>query len=226
MKRFLLFLAFYPSFALADSNCPALFLHGVEPLTGKRIATLCKEGYAVGFSKQMKEPLWSSEHLTRTSVLNAQAFRAPQVFHRDTKIASGYQATLADYRKSGWRKGCLAPSGDMPNKSARRESFAFTNVIPQNELMSSRIWSKIEFRTRLEARTNGDVYAVTGPAFLEHKGTVGRNQIKIPSHIWKAVYDVNQGNGWSVLCENNSAPKCKKMPIFELEKKIGITVFG
>ncbi|QCE35667.1 DNA/RNA non-specific endonuclease [Acetobacteraceae bacterium] len=225
MKRFLLLVALFPSFAFAES-CPALFLNGKEPTTEKPSVTLCQEAYAVGFSKEMKEPIWSAEHLTRKSVMEAQALHGREAFHEDIKISSEYQAMLADYKGSGWARGHMTPSGDMPNKSARMECFALTNIVPQDMKMNSGVWNALEQKTRTEAKKSGDIYVVTGPAYLSDKGVIGYSKLSIPSHIWKAVYNVKQGKSYAVICENQAESQCKREPVSDLEKEIGVKVFS
>lgn len=84
----------------------------------------------------------------------------------------------------------MAPAGDMPNATAMAQSFSLANMVPQNQKQNSGAWSKIEQDTRRYAmRAKGDVFVITGPVFEPNSPSIGANQVRAPSHVFKLVYD-------------------------------------
>ena len=70
-------------------------------------------------------------------------------------------------------------------------------MVPQSPKQNSGPWAKIEKDTRLYAsRAKGDVYVITGPVFDASSTTIGANQVRVPSHLFKLVYDAQTGRAW------------------------------
>ena len=59
----------------------------------------------------------------------------------------------------------MAPAGDMPTASAQRESFALSNMVPQDPTLNRGLWAKIEERVRREVVLRKEGFVVTGPAY-------------------------------------------------------------
>ena len=97
----------------------------------------------------------------------------------------------------------MAPAGDMPTPAAMAQSFSLANIVPQSQKQNSGPWAKIEEDTRYYAlRAKGDVYVITGPVFDQSTTTIGANQVRVPSHLFKLVYDAETGRAWAHLQAN------------------------
>lgn len=73
-----------------------------------------------------KTPLWSAEYLT-ASAIDADVPRKDK-FHEETLLPQSERAELKDYAKSGYDRGHMAPSADMPTESAQADSFSLANI--------------------------------------------------------------------------------------------------
>src|SRR3546814_5140694 len=84
---------------------------------------------------------------------SARKIERTSEFFAETQIPVSESAELDDYRRSGYDRGHLAPSGNMPNKESQAESFSLANIVPQNGELNRGIWADLEDRksTRLNS---------------------------------------------------------------------------
>jgi endonuclease G len=109
-------------------------------------------------------------------------------FHAEDKLPPADRAELADYARSGFDRGHMAPSGDMPTESAQYESFSLANMIPQNPNNNQTLWEGIEDATRNLARRDGELYVVTGPLFEGESLQRINGRVPVPTSVFKAIY--------------------------------------
>jgi len=73
------------------------------------------------------------------------------------------------------------------------------------------------------AQKEGDLYVITGPAFiggnLEKVGNV-----LVPTHLYKLVYSPRQRAGAAFFIENRADVSYELLSIAELENKVGINL--
>ena len=211
-------------------GCEKHFFHKAAPeFTRKALQAgttgLCFEAFAVMHSGVSKTPLWSAEHLTRDSLQAAREVPRTDSFHAEPALPSGRGAELADYARSGFDRGHMAPAADMPTERAQHESFSLANVVPQNRKNNQVLWSAIEGATRHLTNVVGELYVITGPVFEGEKVERINGRVFIPTQVFKAVVNpaTNEGAAW--LAPNDDSGEYQVVSIAELEKKIGITLF-
>ena len=112
----------------------------------------------------------------------------------------------------------------MPTPAAMAQSFSLANMVPQNQRQNSGPWAKIEKDTRhYAARAKGDVFVITGPVFDASSTTVGANQVRVPSHLFKLVYDAQTKRAWAHWQQNaDSAKAGPPISYGELVKRTGV----
>lgn len=163
---------------------------------------LCSDSFAVLYSGRSKTPLIVVERLNRQQVDDADEERTNKFFP-DPRLPAAERAYLEDYKGSGYDRGHMAAAGNAPTPNAMAQSFALTNMVPQDPTHNRRVWSKLEADTRKYARrTNGDVYVFTGPLFDASHQTIGRNKVWVPSRIFKLIYDQTTGRAWAHVLPN------------------------
>jgi endonuclease G len=216
------------SASAAPTSCPSLFIGGQAPdflndaLTA-RTHVLCYEFYSTAESGVTRTALWSGEHLTRESVAQARALPRVDSFHADESIAPGDRAERADYFGSGLDEGHMSPNGDMPDVQAQFESFSLANMVPQSPDNNRHLWEGIEIATRGMARYDGEVYVVTGPAFVGPRSAVG-GRVQVPTHVWKAIYDPRRGAA-AYITLNRPGNAYAVISIAELARITGVDPF-
>ena len=234
--RLLLALCLLPAMAAAQpaamaTACPQFFSGGRPPalVNAKlrpRTTLLCNDAYAVLASGITRGALWSAEHLTAAGVAAARDTPRQGEFHPEDRIPPDDRAELDDYRRSGFDRGHMAPSGDMPDADAQQQSFSLANMVPQAGELNRGAWADIESTVRDLARQNGELFVVTGPAFTGGQvSTVGPHDVLVPSAVWKAVFDPRSRRSGAYLCTNTGTPQCSVVPVATLARTAGIDPF-
>jgi len=137
------------------------------------------------------------------------------------------RAQLDDYKGSGYDRGHMAPAGDMGTEESKAQSFSLANMVPQDCRNNRKAWKKIEADTRKYVmRAEGDVFVITGPVFeLEHP-SIGKNQVWVPQHLFKLVYDPATKKAWAHWLDNTLEVKVgKPISYEELVRRTGIEFF-
>lgn len=217
--------------AAAPTSCPNHFPGGLAPdLTGPPIdlktREICESAFAVLHSGVNRAPVYSAEHLTRESVAQAGRLKRPaNPFHPDERLPIDERAELKDYRRSGYDRGHMAPSADMPTREAQIESFSLANMIPQNGDNNRQLWRRIESAVRGLGEREGDLYVVSGPVYLQGETESVGGRVRIPSNIFKAVYSPTQHRAAVYLVRNAPGSAWATLSLDQLEQMAGVDVF-
>ena len=157
---------------------------------GKADTVIDRPGYALGYIEYHEQPAWVIYKLTKTEATTKAAKRTNR-FVEDPEIPTG-SATAADYRKSGYDRGHLAPAADMAfSARSMADSFFYSNMSPQRPRFNRGVWKDLEEQVRLFAIAEEEIYVVTGPILPKEKSvTIGPNQVTVPTHYYKVVYDL------------------------------------
>lgn len=216
--------------AAAKPSCSTQLLDGEPPaLVNPRLAAdtreLCYTGYATLYSGLTRTPLWSAEHLTRERVAATKGLTRHNAFHADPSLPPGERAELSDYARSGFDRGHMAPSDDMPDERSQEESFSLANMVPQNPDNNRGLWRNIEAAVRRLAQRDGEVYVVTGPLFQGETLQRLNGRVLVPTGLFKAVYDPKRRAAGAYVVPNEEGQDWRAVSIAELERESGIDVF-
>ncbi|MFN7924548.1 MAG: DNA/RNA non-specific endonuclease [Bryobacteraceae bacterium] len=152
-------------------------------LPGQELAT--RSAFVLCHSASLRVPVWTAYEITPER-LNGRAQR-PRHFRRDLVLAQP-GASDSDYRNSGWVRGHLVPAADMAwSEDALRDSFLFSNAVPQNAALNSGKWRVLEGAVRKLAAGADFVLVFTGPVFCPDDARIGANQVAVPCQIFKVV---------------------------------------
>jgi len=213
---------------VAAGNCPLHYVDGRMPEIQNprmQVATteLCYDVFGVMHSGITRTPLWSAEHLTADNLEAARTLSRENSFHPETRLPASARAELADYARSGYDRGHMAPNGDMPDRNSQHQSFTLANMVPQDGENNRHLWAGIEAVVRKQASKEGELYVLTGPAFLgSDLRKVGK--VLVPTHLYKVVYSPRQRAGAAFFVENRATSDYELLSIAQLEAKIGINL--
>lgn len=161
---------------------------------------LCRDGYIVGYSYTTKQPVWVAYQLTGKSV--DHKIKRNDNFRPDPAISAEHQSQLADYRKSGYDRGHLAPYAAMDfDKKSASQSFLMSNMSPQKGGLNRQGWAQLEKDVRLWANMYKSIWVYTGPVFKKGKihKTIGKNKIAVPDYFFKVIYAPDKIQGDKII---------------------------
>lgn len=141
--------------------------------SGETLKILVNYSYAVGYSEELKIPMWAVYRLgnKRDDVENTN-WERPYRFIVDTRTET--QVTHEDYNNNfGFDRGHLAPNAAMREQyghMAQMETYFMTNICPQHRDLNRGIWMNLETIVRDELsqidknkKETHDLYVITGP---------------------------------------------------------------
>lgn len=213
------------------TGCGRFFYGGSAPrITDQRMwqaiepsyHALCYRAFAVGYSGLTRTPIFSAETLDATQLNLARQMTRNSEFTIETRIPAEHRATLEDYRGSGYDRGHMAPSADMPSMAAQAESFVLTNIAPQNGALNQGRWADLEQSVRRQSMRSRS-YIVTGPIFKNARQAINR-RVLIPTAFYKAV--LVEGRGATVFVASNEArARWASYTVDQFQQIYGIDVY-
>jgi endonuclease G len=215
--------------AASDAACAGNLYQGVQPSLPARMAQgltlVCYPAYAAAHSAITRTPLWSAEHLTAQRIRLARATERSSAFYPEPSLAPDARGELFDYRRSGFDRGHLSPSGDMPGHEEQRESFSLANIAPQNADLNRGPWADLEGRLRDFAERQGEVWVVTGVLFQgERINTTPDGRVMVPTAFWKAALVPDQG-AVVFLASNDDSGTIERLSLADFTRRTGIVPF-
>lgn len=200
----------------------------------KKIGEPCKtdivlnrKGYSLGYSYQYKSALWAS-YILSTGSVSVDVGRSGN-FYADADIPEQYRIKLDDYANTGYDKGHLAPSASIDfSKDANKETFALSNIVPQEPNLNRQAWGKLENLERDWTKTKGKLYVITGPIYSSRPKKV--NNMLLPSEFYKVIYSEDAKKAIGFIFPNKAvsggAVWNYAMSVQDVEKETGLKFFS
>lgn len=212
----------------AGTACPQHFVAGQPPVVTNpkfqpRTQELCFTAFAVLHSGLSRTPLYAAEHLTQKNMKNAAKLSRKDSFHAEDALPEGDRAELSDYQRSGYDRGHMAPNADFATRKAQAESFSLANMVPQVHENNAGVWAGIESTARQMASAEGDLYVISGPAFIG-KDINKIGNVLVPTHVWKVIYSPKQQRAGAYLVTNNDTRDYAVLTVSKLEKMVGMSL--
>lgn len=163
------------------------------------------KGYTVSYNKDLKIPNWVSYELTRQETKGKE--KRSDNFIADP-LVKGAIATNADYARSGYDKGHMAPAADMKwSPEVMKESFYFSNMCPQHPQLNRRGWKNLEEKIRDWAIADSAIIIICGPIIKQSSRTIGKNKVAVPEQFFKVILSpfVKPVRGIGFLFNNRQA---------------------
>ena len=214
----------------APSTCPRHHPGGVapditRPALAAQVRELCFDGYAVLHSGVSRTPLAAAEHLTRRRIQQAREMERDDAFHAEARLPEDERARLVDYARSGFDRGHMVPSGDMPVASAQQQSFSLANMVPQNPGSNRCLWEGIERAVRDLAVDEGAVWVLTGPVFEGANLQRLNGRVLVPTSLYKALYLPGRQEAGAYLAPNAPGLAWQAVSLDRLREVAGLDAF-
>ena len=160
------------------------------PESNVAVQSICRQAYLVGYDAIEKIPRYVTYNLTPQHALGCVV--RTNAFAADQSVSNG--ATPADYTRSGYDKGHVAPNGDLSwDTQVEFESFLMTNMVPQTPYTNRSIVKSAETLVRTwTAQLNQPFVVYGGPIFNLQDKTIG-NGVKVPHAFFKIAINATTG---------------------------------
>lgn len=172
-----------------------MFYAGLPEQTGddlERLKILKNEGFMVGYSDDMCNPLWVAYRIFDVPKLESGERRSHFTYDRRTQA----RVTHDDYTHSGYDRGHMAPNFGIATRygrDAQIETFTMSNVIPQTPSVNRYLWKDLEMRVaRKYGRFFSEIWVITGPVFEGDIQTL-ESGVPIPTAYYKILVDEYKG---------------------------------
>ncbi len=202
-----------------------------KPLTPvtKNIKILAKKGFAVGYSTNLRNPLWVAYRLHKVKSLYSEP--RPSSFKPDPD--TGILVSHDDYTGSGYDRGHMAPNSAISSRfgrTAQLETFKTSNITPQMPSLNRSTWRFLESRIgRGYAQWNDVAWIITGPIFPKSPRRL-KSGVAIPSSFFKIVVTEVDSNirvmAFIMPQETPSGrrPRRYLVSVDEIEEKTGLNL--
>lgn len=142
-------------------------------------------GYTVSYNGATKTPDWVAYELTREETRGRE--KRSNRFIPDPACRYAC-ATDADYYRSGYDKGHMAPAGDMKwGRQVMRESFYYTNIAPQAPKLNRGVWKTLEESIRKWAVRDSAIVVVCGTITGKTAKKIGPGRVAVPRAYYKVI---------------------------------------
>ena len=178
-----------PSAAGPFDDCRAHLPDGPITLTEPAHTTaICYPGYVVVYDNELLVPRWVAYHLTADHTFGCA--KRLKRFHVEPNLPPDSRATPTDFVRSGFDKGHQAPAQDFAwNVDRLTDTFSMANIAPQDPRLNQRQWLRLEEAVRAWVMDRKDLIVYIGPMILNHKHTIGRHRVAVPTAFWKVIFD-------------------------------------
>lgn len=211
---------------LSHRECQQMLPNGKAPhfdntAYSETTQNLCFTTFTTLFSGKTRTPLWSAEYLDQSIIAGSESIKRVDAFHMEGQLPKSWQSKNSDYVRSGFDKGHLAPSGDMPTMDSQHESFSLSNMAPQQPELNRGPWAHLEESVRSQAQLN-PVYVVTGVLFEGQKIGFLKGRVAIPSLFYKLVYEPNHQRASVFSAANRQGGVIEEETVNQFQKNHGV----
>lgn len=189
--------------------------------------------YQLAYYEAAEQPYWVSYVADRSLVAGGAERR--NNFFEDVKVSTG-SATTRDYSRSGWSRGHMAPCDDFKaNQEICDETFAMSNMCPQNQSLNGGRWNSLETFVNRRAFRGKSSIVICGPIFRTSPaniGKIGRSEVWVPDAFYKVVYSGDKGEDRVIAFVMDNKPQPKgplsqwAVSIDEIEKATDLDFFA
>ena len=190
--------------SISENTAPeaAFAIVGGLPKSNVAVDVLENTGYAVGYSEEMEDPLWSAYYCGPKKAYNV-ADRSKMPFESDKREPAQSRLKTGDYKRHAgdsvtYDRGHMSPNyaiGTRYGPQAQSETFLLTNITPQRSALNEETWRYLEceIADRYAPSLNG-VWVVVGPVFSTHPARYN-GKAAIPDAFFCIIVDRDEKTG-------------------------------
>ncbi len=186
------------------------------------------EGFTVAFNAEAHQPnyvVWTltPEHTDGPYTRNSSDVN----FAPDARVNGC--ATLADYKRSGFDRGHMAPAADNKwSHEAMKDCHYLTNMCPQDNKLNAGAWATVEKNTRKWVERHGTLVIVAGPVLSDRlTRTIGQSEIPVPERFFKVILapEANPPMGIGFIMPNSYVEGGAQSTVVSIDQVEAVTGF-
>jgi len=167
---------------------------------------LHQRDYLTGYDSDLRVPVWVAYRLRAESLTPGPDVDSSRIeaFRPDPRLPTSEAVTHADYTRTGYSRGHMAPNADFVfGLIPMINTYVMTNMCPQVQAFNGGIWSYLESRVRSWARARGMVWVVTGALFDadadgrrdadDRAWRIGPKAVAVPTGFYKIIVARQEG---------------------------------
>lgn len=228
----------------ADDYRVGLFTEGGAPEGPANITVLANTGYAVGYSEDLKCPLWVVYRMGNRKSGDSVKWERPDRFEVDlrTQARVKHEDYVRTWDGVTWDRGHMAPNSAMEGQYgqiAQLETYLMSNIIPQTSQLNQGLWMNLEGEIRdvisqddTPNKQVTDVWVICGPIFGKQPPDRWTAGIAVPTHCYMIVA-YRKGYNATVKAAGFIFPQKPTLPtiadhavkIREVEQQTGLNFF-
>lgn len=196
----------------------ALGLPTPRPELYPHATVVSRRGFVSVFDPDRKIPLvvsWATTPKDLGPAKEAWTERE-DVFHEDTELGLP-QASLLDYRGSGYHRGHMVRQGERPlsiDRAANQSTFSMVNILPQSKNNNLGPWGHFEdFYRDFVFETKKVAYIQAGPVLEGSEVKIGAGGVVVPSHTYKIVVFADEGVDLKTVKPEDIGSKVKVLAV-------------
>jgi endonuclease G len=186
----------------------------------------CDQAFAVQTNPATRLPLWTAHRLTPQRVAMARNTLRSSEFYDEQRVPAATVGRLTDYRRSGYDRGHMVPSGDMASPDEQSQTFSMVNIVPQDPTNNRCFWSDVEMAVRMYVNDSGrEVFVITAPLARGLQPMTIGSGVTVPSHLMKAVYEPSTKRSIVFFVENTPNPRWTFGTSDQIYRSLGLRLF-
>lgn len=178
------------SVSLSENLAMGIPSAAVSTTTVPRNYLMVKPQFVLSYDRITGIPNWVAWHIDSTwlgEIKRSNNFRADS-----TLPEQWYRVHQESYRRSGYDRGHMCPSGDRTNtQNNNLATFVMTNMIPQAPNNNQGPWAALEIYCRELVLQGKELYIYCGGNGLQ--GFLDSGRVQIPERTWKTILVIDAG---------------------------------
>ena len=152
---------------------------------------MAKKQFVLSYHRFNGTPNWVAWHLDSTWL---GEFKRSNDFRADSTLPENwYWVHDKSYRRSGYDRGHMCPSGDRTNTQHDNSiTFLMTNMIPQSPNNNQGPWADLEIYCRELVKLGKELYIYCGG--YGSQGFIDSGCVNIPERTWKVILMLDAGD--------------------------------
>ncbi len=154
--------------------------------------------YAIEYDCTKRALRWAAFQMYTGNAIKAVRRSGDDAWHEDEDIPPEYRTTYADHYQNGYDRGHIVASADrLESRSMNRQTFCYSNVHPQLNVLNAGVWMEMEEKLRTWNNDNfrDTLYVAKGATIDDERQIIGRTPagLIVPKFFYMAVLCLKDG---------------------------------